>query len=73
VGDALSIADLTLASILINYFYSGVDLDRDRFDGLLAWLRGILRHETVAAVLADEAKPAADLGLDVERVRALAS
>jgi glutathione S-transferase len=71
-GDALSIADLTITSILVSYFYSGVDLDRDRFAPLLRWLRGIVRHATVAAVLADEAEPAAQFGLDVERVRGLA-
>jgi glutathione S-transferase len=68
VGDALSIADLAIASILINYFYSGVDLDRDRFARLLTWFRGTLRHPTFARVLADEREAAAKVGLAVDAV-----
>jgi glutathione S-transferase len=73
VGDAPSLADFTLASILVNYHYAGFDLDPGRFARLRAWLRGILRLELVAAVLAEEAGPARDIGFDVDRVRDLAA
>ena len=54
VGTRLSIADIALASILINFNYGGQKVDEARFPKLASWFRDILRHPTIRETLGRE-------------------
>lgn len=71
VGDGLSVADVTLLSILVNYLYAGARLDRGRHPELLRWLGQILRHPSVRPQIAGEFGAVRDFGFDAEAVASL--
>jgi len=54
VANQFSIADITLASILINFAYGGKAIDESAFPRLAAYFKFILRHPTVRETLAAE-------------------
>lgn len=63
-GDALSIADIALASNLVTYRYLGFDLYRDRFARLAAHFDRVLRHPAFAEALRREEPFVDSMGLD---------
>jgi glutathione S-transferase len=69
VGDALSIADVTISSILTNYQYAGGSLEGT--PRLAAWYRDIVRHEAIRGALVEEAGPAREMGFEQGFLRAL--
>lgn len=73
VGDAFSIADITVASILINYHYAGESLSPSEHPKLHSYLGRILRRESFRKAFAQEL-PAAQAvgGLDLRLLRGLA-
>ena len=64
VGSQFSIADITLASSLINWKYAGFQLDARRNPKLCAYLAKIVRHRSLAQALTAEAPAADGMGLD---------
>jgi glutathione S-transferase len=62
VGDAFSVADLTVASMLTNYQYGGGQLGA--FPRLLGWLSATQRREPFVTALRREAAVAAKLGFE---------
>ena len=64
VGNMFTIADVTLASILINYHYAGQRLDEGRHRTLNEYLIGLLERPSIQKALAAEAPFAQKLGLD---------
>jgi len=64
VGDRFTLADITLASNLINFHYLGYTIDRRRYPKLAAHFAGSIRHPALAAALAAEQGAAAGMGLD---------
>jgi glutathione S-transferase len=64
-GDAFSIADISLASNLINFHYLGHRLDGTRHAGLKAAFDRYLRRPSIAAALDDEREFARSMGLDL--------
>ena len=64
VGDALTLADIAVASNFIVYQYIGFPVDAGRYPQLARYLRGIIALEVFQRALADE-KPFVDqMGLD---------
>lgn len=63
-GSALSLADLGIASNLINYRYLGFDIDRSQYPRLAAYADRMIGLEPFRQVLAREAPFAEQLGLD---------
>ncbi len=64
VGDALSLADIAVASNLINYQYLGFAIDRALYPNLADYARRIVAHEVFQQALAAEEPFAAQMGLD---------
>jgi glutathione S-transferase len=56
VGDALTIADISLASVFVNLKHGGVDVDATAYPLLASWLGGIWTRPSFAGQLAMEAK-----------------
>lgn len=61
-GEAFSYADITVASILINYGYAGEQLDARVHPRLHGFLGRAAKQPALARALADEAAAARDLG-----------
>ena len=53
-GEKFTIADVTVASILINYYYAGYGLDKDRHPRLEDFLRRALKRESFTRALETE-------------------
>ena len=71
-GGAFSIADITVASILINFHYAGEQIDRGMHPRLHRFLRRALSRECFSKALEREAPAAADVGaLDLRLLREL--
>jgi len=64
VGDRFTLADITLASNLINFHYLGYAIDRRRYPKLAAHFASSIRHPALVAALAAEQGAAAGMGLD---------
>ena len=64
VGDALSLADIAVASNLINYQYLGFAIDRALYPRLADYARRIAALPVFQEALAAEAPFAAQMGLD---------
>ncbi|MFI0843825.1 glutathione S-transferase family protein [Mesorhizobium sp. IMUNJ 23232] len=64
VGDALTIADIAIASNFIVYQYMGFPVDPDRYPALARYLRGIVASKAFATALADERPFVEQMGLD---------
>jgi len=64
LNGGLTIADITIASNLLNYSYLGFRIDSGRHPSLAAGLSGMIRQEPFRAALAAEEPFAAQLGLD---------
>ena len=65
-GGTFSIADIALASNLINYHYLGFVLDRAHYPKLAAFFARAIRHEPLAAALRAEQRVAEAMGLNRE-------
>jgi glutathione S-transferase len=63
-GDALSVADIAVASNLVTYRYLGFDIDGDRFPRLAAHFDRVLRHPAMREALLRERPFADSMGLD---------
>src|SRR5262245_7612666 len=73
VGTAFSIADITVASILINYHYAGETLDQARYPKLHRWLQEMLRRDSFRKAFAQEIPAAEAVGaLDMSLLRGVA-
>jgi glutathione S-transferase len=71
-GTAFSIADITVASILINYHYAGETLDDTRYPKLRGWLHRTLRRESFRKAFEQELPAAESVGaLDMSLLRGL--
>lgn len=72
VGDAFSIADVTVASILINYHYAGESLSASEYPKLHRYLGRILQRDSFSKAFAQEL-PAAHAvgGLDLSLLRGM--
>ena len=67
-----SIADITVASMLLNYHYAGEEIDMHRHPRLHRFLRRALRQACFREALVREAPAAADVGgLDLRLLREL--
>jgi glutathione S-transferase len=64
VGSALSLADIGIASNLINYQYLGFDIDRAKYPKLARYAEGIVGLDCFKHALAREAPFAEQMGLD---------
>jgi DNA-binding transcriptional MerR regulator len=64
VGSALSLADIGIASNLINFQYLGFAVDRAKYPKLASYAAGIVDLEPFKQALAKEAPFAENLGLD---------
>lgn len=53
-GNAYSIADIALASAMVNYHHSGETLDRSRWPGLTAYVTRLHARPSFAALIAEE-------------------
>jgi len=71
VGDSLGIADITLASNLVNYTYLGYRIDAARYPKLDRTFRRLCRQPAIAAALGAERAVAQNMGLDADSVAAL--
>ena len=60
-GSTLTVADIALTSILINYSYGGQTIDASRYPNLAAYFQFMLRHETVSAILREEVGAASQI------------
>jgi glutathione S-transferase len=71
-GGSLSIADITVASILLNFHYAGESLDAGRHPRLHRYLRRVLTRDSFRSALTAEA-PAAEAvgGLDMTFMHSL--
>lgn len=63
-GNALSIADIAVASNLVTYRYLGFDPNRDRFPRLAGHFDRVLRHAAMREALQREAPFVDSMGLD---------
>lgn len=54
VGDALSIADIAVASAHVNLYHAGVDVDEDAFPRLAAFVGRQFARPALAALIAEE-------------------
>ena len=64
VGSALTIADIALASNLINYRYLGFEIDEGQYPRMAAYLRTVLAYEPIAEALRRERPFAEQMNLD---------
>ncbi len=55
VGDALSIADITVASAHVNLWHAGVDVDKSAFPRLAAFIERLFARPSFKTVLDEEA------------------
>ena len=69
-GD-FGMADITVASMLLNLSYAGVELDSARHPKLSELVERVLRRDSARRALARELPPAADVGLDLALPRRL--
>jgi glutathione S-transferase len=73
VGDALSVADISVASILLNFHYAGESVSERTHPRLHRFVRRILRRPSFAPALAVERKAAIELGgLDMTLINEVA-
>jgi glutathione S-transferase len=71
-GNSFSVADIAVASILVNFHYAGETLPERSFPKLHRYLRATLSRPSFAAALAREAPMAAGIGaLDMQLLREL--
>ncbi len=71
-GTSFSIADITVASILINFHYAGETLDEARYPKLHRWLQRTLRRESFRKAFEQELPAAESVGaLDMSLLRSL--
>ncbi len=70
-GEGLGIADITLASNLVNYTYLGYRIDAARYPKLESTFRRLCRQPAIAAALRAEQPAAQSMGLDTASVEAL--
>ena len=64
VGNALSLADIAIASNLINYQYLGFAIDRAKYPALAKYAEAIVALEPFRQALNEEKPFAAQMGLD---------
>jgi glutathione S-transferase len=64
VGDSLTLADIGIASNLINYQYLGFALDKSRYPRLAKYAADIITHDVFRRTLANEQPFAEQMGLD---------
>lgn len=64
VGDRLTLADIAVASNLINYQYLGFAIDADLYPRLAAYARRIIRGDVFRQAIAAEQPVAEQMGLD---------
>jgi glutathione S-transferase len=62
VGKTLSIADITVASILVHWTFAGQRVDRAKYPKLEAHLRRMLRRPSFKKALTEEKPIALDIG-----------
>jgi glutathione S-transferase len=72
-GDRLSIADIAMASNLINYHYLGYRIDGLQYPRLADFFDNTLRQPSIARAVQQEQKVAAGMGLDQAFLRDLAA
>lgn len=71
-GNALSIADIAVASILINYHYAGERIDAAQYPRLHRYLRGLLLRDCFRKAFETEIPAAESVGgLDMSLLRSL--
>jgi glutathione S-transferase len=73
VGNSFGIADITLASNLVNYHYLGYRIDAARHPKLERTFRRLCQHPSIATALRTEQPVAKGMGLDVGIVDSLAA
>lgn len=64
VGNQFSIADIALTSNLINYYYLGFEIDKNRYPKLRVYFERQVRQPALAKALAAEKPFAEGMGLD---------
>jgi glutathione S-transferase len=64
VGDRLTLADLGIASNLINYQYLGFTIDKTRYPALAGYIKDVVALEPFQQALAGEKPFAEQMGLD---------
>jgi glutathione S-transferase len=72
-GDRLTIADIAVASNLINYHYLGYRIGGREYPRLSAFFGNMLRQPSIARALQQEQKFAAGMGLDQTFLKELAA
>jgi glutathione S-transferase len=72
-GGRFTVADIALASNLINFHYLGYRIDRQQHPKLAAWFARLCRQPAIAAALAKEEPFASGMGLDRSFVEKLAA
>ena len=70
-GDEFGIADIALASNLVNYTYLGYRVDEARYPKLARVFKRLCRQPAIAAALRAEQPVAKNMGLDVGAIDAL--
>ena len=73
VGKSFGIADITLASNLVNYHYLGYRIDSARYPKLERSFRRLCQHPSIATALRTEQPVAQSMGLDVGIVDSIAA
>jgi glutathione S-transferase len=71
VGKSFGIADITLASNLVNYHYLGYRIDTARYPKLERTFKRLCQHPSIATALRTEQPVAKNMGLDVGSVESL--
>jgi glutathione S-transferase len=56
VGDSLGVADISVASMFVNYAHAGVVIDSVRYPRTVAWIGSILSRPSFASLIAAEKK-----------------
>jgi glutathione S-transferase len=72
-GDRLTIADVAVASNLINYHYLGYRIDGRQYPRLSAFFDSMLRQPSIARAVQQEQKVAGSMGLDQTFLKDLAA
>ena len=72
-GDRLTIADIAVASNLINYHYLGYRIDGRQYPRLSAFFDSMLRQPSIARAVQQEQKVAGSMGLDQTFLKDLAA
>ena len=73
VGDRFSIADIAVASNLVNYHYLGYRIDGRQYPRLSAFFDNMLRQPSMSRAVQQEKKVAAGMGLDQTFLKDLAA